>query len=214
MKRIILVAACLAASFGLSACKIVKTQAPDEKSPAADASGDDARISALLAETWEPRLLPVIREKAVPVTDLRNAVAGGIEAAGKAHGKAGSGAGAAWNFAIKGEGKVVEAKLDSRARTLGIDTDGDSSPDVTLQLGPVVKGTALRDFSPFYDFTNFRDQIEFAKLGRALNDTASTALTLPEGDPTGKTATFIGVFAIRSASEPWLITPISVEFAQ
>ncbi|MBD9527372.1 DUF2291 family protein [Paracoccus sp. PAR01] len=212
MKRILLTVACLAAGFGPSACKIVKTDSVEGKAPAADASGDDARIQNLLTDTWEPKLLPTIRDKAVPVADLRAAIAGGLDAAGKAHGKAGSGAGAAWNFAVKGQGKVIEAKLDSRARTMGIDTDNDGAADVTLQLGPVVKGSALRDYSPFYDFTNFRDQIEFAKLGRALNDKATAGLTI-EGDPTGKTASFTGVFAIRSATEDWLVTPISVEVA-
>ncbi|MTH76909.1 DUF2291 family protein [Paracoccus aestuariivivens] len=211
MTRILLTAACLVAAFGLSGCKIVKTQTADEKAPAADASGDDARIQNLLAETWEPKLVPTINEKALPVADLRAAVASGLEAAGKAHGKAGSGAGAAWNFAVKGEGKVVEANLESRARTLGLDTDADGASDVTLQLGPVVKGTALRDFSPFYDFTNFRDQIEFAKLGRALNDVATASVQIPDGDPIGKTAAFTGVIAIRSASEAWLVSPITLE---
>ena len=40
----------------------------------------------------------------------------GLEAAGAAHGNEGSGEGAARNFAVKGEGKVVEANLTSRAR--------------------------------------------------------------------------------------------------
>lgn len=213
MKQLVLTAACLAAGLSLSACKIVKTDGTDDRPPAADASGDDARIAALLEETWRSKLVPAINERALPVADLRAAVAGGLDAAGKAHGKQGSGAGAAWNFAVKGAGKVTEAKLDSRARVLAVDTDGDGAGDVTLQLGPVVKGSALRDFSPFYDFSNFRDQIEFAKLGRALNDAASAGLSLPEGDPLGKTVAFTGVLALKSPTEPWLVTPIAIEVA-
>ncbi|RGP36310.1 DUF2291 family protein [Pseudotabrizicola alkalilacus] len=211
MKQLALTAACVAAVLSLSACKIVKTGGDTDKAPAADASGDDARIAALMTETWEPKLIPAITERALTPAALRTALAGGLEAAGTAHGKAGSGVGAAWNFAIAGEGTVTAAKLDTRARVLDVDTDGDGTADLTLQLGPVVKGSALRDFSPFYDFSGFRDQIEFAKLGRALNDAASARLTVPEGDPTGKTVSFTGVLALKSPTETWLVTPISVE---
>jgi predicted lipoprotein len=213
MKQLTFTAACLAAGLSLSACKIVKTDSGEDRPPAADASGDDARISNLLAETWTPQLIPAINERAIPVADLRAAIASGLEVAGKAHGKAGSGAGAAWNFAVKGQGKVTEANLESRARVLALDTDGDGAGDLTLQLGPVVKGSALRDFSPFYDFSSFRDQIEFAKLGRALNDAAIAGLTVPDGNVQGKTVGFTGVVALKSPTEPWLVTPIAIEVA-
>ncbi len=65
---------------------------------------------------------------------------------------------------MAGTGKIVVANLDTRARTVGLDTDGDGAADVTVQLGPVIKGSALRDVAPFYNFDDFRDQIEFAKL--------------------------------------------------
>ncbi|MDO9638388.1 MAG: DUF2291 family protein [Pseudotabrizicola sp.] len=211
MKQIALTAACLLAALSLSACKIVKTGGDADKAPAADASGDDARIGALMAGTWEPKLIPAITERALTPAALRTAMADGLAAAGTAHGKAGSGAGAAWNFAVSGEGRVTAAKLDTRARVLEVDTDGNGTADLTLQLGPVVKGSALRDFSPFYDFSSFRDQIEFAKLGRALNDAAVARLTVPDGDPTGKTVAFTGVLALKSPTEAWLVTPISVE---
>lgn len=212
MTHLALTAACVAAALSLSACKIVKTGGDDGKAPAADASGDDARIAALMADTWEPKLIPAIQERALTPAALRTAIAGGVEAAGMAHGKAGSGAGAAWNFALTGQGTVIAANLESRARVLEVDSDGDGSADLTLQLGPVVKGSALRDFSPFYDFSGFRDQIEFAKLGRALNDAASAGLTLPEGDLTGRTVAFTGVVALKSPTDAWLVTPIAAEF--
>jgi len=211
MTRISLVVLCAAVAFGTSGCKIVKDVPDDEKAIAADASGDDARTAQRIADTFDAELVPYITDKAIDVAALREALAGGLDAAGAAHGKQGSGAGAAWNFPLKGEGAVVEAKLDSRARTAGLDTDGDGTVDVTLQLGPVVKGTALRDAAPFYNFDDFRDQIEFAKLGRALNDKISEGLVLPEGDITGKTMRFIGVVPLKKADEALVVTPISVE---
>jgi len=211
MKRVILTAACLVAALGISGCKIVKTKPAGDGAPAADASGDDARIAGILAETWDAKLLPMIAEKALPAADLKAKVAAGIDAAG---GSRGAGEGAPWNFAVKGQGKAVAANLTSRARTMDVDVDGDGAADVTLQLGPVVKGSALRDFAPaLYDFTKFRDQIEFAKLGRALNDKAAASVTLPGGDPTGHQVTFLGVVSLKKATDPWLVTPVAVEVA-
>lgn len=204
---------CLLVALALPGCKIVKTLAEGDVSAAAQAgeSGDDARIAALLDETFAAKLLPHVAETAMPLADLRTALAGGLDAAGAAHGQRGAGHGAAWNFAVKGEGKVISANLTSRARKAELDTDGDGAADVTLQLGPVIKGTALRDVAPFYDFNNFRDQIEFAKLARAINDRVSAGLTVPEGDITGKTLAFTGAIPLKKADEALVVTVLTLE---
>ena len=203
----------LMAALALPGCKIVKTVAGAETAAAeAGEAGDDARIAALLDKTYEAELLPLIA-KALPVADLRTALAAGLEAAGAAHGNKGSGEGAAWNFAVKGEGKVVEANLTSRARKAMLDTDGDGKADLTLQLGPVIKGSSLRDVAPFYKFGDFRDQIEFAKLARALNDRASAALQVPEEDLVGKTVGFSGTVDLKAVGDPWLVTAVTLSVA-
>lgn len=203
----------LMAALALPGCKIVKTVAGAETAAAeAGEAGDDARIAALLDKTYEAELLPLIA-KALPVADLRAAVAGGLESAGAAHGNKGSGEGAAWNFAVNGEGKVVEANLTSRARKAMLDTDGDGKADLTLQLGPVIKGSSLRDVAPFYKFGDFRDQIEFAKLARALNDRASAALQVPEEDLVGKTVGFSGTVDLKAVGDPWLVTAVTLSVA-
>lgn len=203
----------LAAALALPGCKIVKTVAEGESAASmAGEAGDDARIAALLDKTYAAELLPLI-DKGLPVAEVRAALAGGLEAAGKAHGNEGSGQGAAWNFAVKGEGTVVEANLTSRARKAMVDTDGDGKADLTLQLGPVIKGSSLRDVAPFYRFGDFRDQIEFAKLARALNDKASAALVVPEGDIVGKTVTFVGTVDLKAASDAWLVTVVTFAVA-
>lgn len=195
------------AALGLTACKIVKTTPEGEAAAAAGTeAGDDAKIAKLVDETLASQLLPLVDKTAQPVADLRAALAGGIDAAGAAHGHRGAGEGAAWNFAVTGQGRVIEANLTSRARKAMLDTDGDGKADVTLQLGPVIKGTALRDLAPFYDFNDFRDQIEFAKLGRAINDRVSAALTVPAGDLTGKTVSFTGAVDLKKPADPWLVT--------
>jgi len=202
--------ACLAA-MGLIGCKIVKNPEPGAATAAASGeAGDDARIAVLLDDTLDSQLLPLIREKAIDWTLLNSAVATGIDAAGAQYGNRGAGEGAAWNFALTGKGTVTEANLQSRARTANLDLDGDGRADLTLQLGPVIKGTSLRDVAPIYSFNDFRDQIEFAKLGRAINDRVTAALSVPEGDLVGQTLGFTGAVTLRSATDTWLVTIIEV----
>ena len=146
------------------------------------------------------------------VAELRAAETADLDAAGEANANRGSGRGAAWNFLVSGTGTVIEAKLDSRARALSLDTDNDGAADLTLQLGPVIRGTALRDAAPFYDFDEFRDQIEFAKLSRALNDRIPDLVTVPEGDLIGTSVSFIGVVPLKKADEKMMVMPIEVTF--
>ncbi|EEW27064.1 DUF2291 family protein [Rhodobacter ferrooxidans] len=199
-------ALCLVTALALPACKIVKTAA-DSDAVAVDP------IAALAEQTFASQLLPLIAEKSSDVASLRTAIASGLDAAGKTHGNRGAGEGAAWNFAVKGSGKVIAANLTSRARKAELDSDGDGAADLTLQLGPVIKGTALRDVAPFYDFGDFRDQIEFAELARAINDKLSAALVVPEGDLVGKTLEFTGVVPLKSAKDAWVVTAVSVTVA-
>lgn len=196
----------------LPACKIVKTPEAGQSAAATTGeAGDDTRIAALLDKTLTADLLPHVAQNARPVSELRAAIAAGLDAAGEKFGHRGAGAGAAWNFAVTGEGRVVEANLTSRARKAMLDTDGDGKSDITLQLGPVIKGTALRDFAPFYDFNDFRDQIEFAKLGRAINDRVSAALVVPEGELAGQTLRFVGAFDLKAPADPWLVTATTLQ---
>jgi predicted lipoprotein len=212
MHRLLLLPLMLGVAVGLPSCKLVKTPsaATTEASGGSQAGGGDA-IAKLAADTFDTKLLPLIAQKARSTADLRADIAAGLDAAGAAHGNRGAGVGAAWNFAVKGEGVIVSANLKSRARKAELDTDGDGAADMTLLLGPVINGTSLRDVAPFYDFGSFRDQIEFAQLARALNDLDSATLTLPEGDLTGKTLVFQGVVPLKSATEAWVVTASSVK---
>ncbi|MCO6409448.1 DUF2291 family protein [Hoeflea alexandrii] len=202
---------CAVAVFSLSGCKLVKNVPEDEKAVSAGASGDEVRTEQRIADTFETRLLPYVRDRALSYQAFRAALAQGLDEAGQSHGNRGSGQGAAWNFAITDSGRIVSAKLDTRARVAELDIDGDGSADVTVQLGPVIRGNALRDIAPFYNFDDFRDQIEFAKLGRALNDQVSAMVQLPEGDLVGRRMAFTGVTPLKKADEAVLVTPISVD---
>ena len=210
MRPTILLAVLLAATAP-AACKLVKNPDPAEAAAKAAAEGGGADVGTM----WTAQVLPHMNDAAVDLAALKAAIAGGLDAAGAAHGFRAKSEGAAWNFPVKLAGTVVAAKTDTRAATADVDIDGDGTADATVQLGPVIRGTTLRDVQPFIDFTAFRDQIAFAELARGLNDQAyKTALEgVPRDGLAGKKVSLVGAFTTKAAGDPVLITPVSFEVA-
>ncbi|MBO0139514.1 DUF2291 family protein, partial [Vibrio sp. Vb2736] len=67
-----------------------------------------------------------------------------------------------WTYAVKFTGKVVAAGTQSRAAPLDVVADGDGKADAKVQIGPALRGTALRDTLDFVNFNEFKNQIEWA----------------------------------------------------
>ena len=115
-------------------------------------------------------------------------------------------------MAVTVTGKVVEVDTEVSAGTAGIDTNGDGKADVTIQIGPVIRGTTIRDILPFISFTSYTNQIDFAQLANAFNDRAYEASSLKATDHKtlkGKTVTLTGVFTADDPTELPLITVTS-----
>ncbi|KUP94599.1 DUF2291 family protein [Tritonibacter horizontis] len=196
----------------LNACKIVKNADPAEAGQAEEAQTDEARMALLSRQIWEPKVLPAVAQLLAPLPDLRAALAEDVDAASAQYGYKPEGEASPWNFAVAGSGRVVETKMKSRAAKVEVDTDGDGAADVTLQLGPIIRGTALRDAMPFLSFSDFRDQIEFAKLAGGLNKMAHETIEIPTEDPIGQTVTFEGVYTFKDLESRPEIVPTSVTF--
>ena len=98
----------------------------------------------------------------------------------------------------------------SRAATITVKTDG--APDATLQIGPVVRGTAIRDMLAYMPFGAFKNQVDYAQFGKALNAKANaTALSkLPRSDLVGHGVTALGVFQAGAGGAPALVTPVEI----
>jgi predicted lipoprotein len=197
-----------------SGCKIVTNPDPNAASETEANQTDEMRMGHYAREIWTSQVLPAVTQHIVPLTDLRAAHSTDEAAAGQAYGMRPEGESNPWNFAVRGTGVIVEANLKSRAAKLQIDTDADGTADITVQLGPIIRGTALRDAMPFIIFTDFRDQIEFAKLARGLNAMAFEGLALPDPDTdiVGQTVTFEGVFTYQNATSKPEIVPTALTF--
>jgi predicted lipoprotein len=199
------------AALTLPGCKFIKTEALAAR--AAAAAKPTAAADA--AGMWSDKVVPHLTEKAVPIADVRAALAADYAEAGKQYGYRENAEGSPFNFVARIVGTVVEANTTSRAATAGVDTDGDGKADVTLQLGPVIKGTSIRDALPFVSFTQYTNQIEFADVAKSFNTVAYDKVLkdVSRDGLVGKKVESVGVFTLRSGTDKILVTPVSLQLS-
>jgi predicted lipoprotein len=94
---------------------------------------------------------------------------------------------------------------------------GSGAATVALQIGPVVRGTALRDASGFIHFSDFTNQFDYASAANALNDHALRTVVGPLSIDAleGRTVTFTGAIgkAARREDGSIEIVPVRVDVA-
>ncbi len=106
---------------------------------------------------------------------------------------------------VKGEGRVLRVDTSSRSGLLFLDLPPyNGRADAAVQIGPVIRGTALRDAMPFIQFSQFTNQLEFARVGNALNERAAK---LPGEAVRGSVVAFTGA---ATGGEPPEIVPVTL----
>ena len=92
---------------------------------------------------------------------------------------------------VKGTGQVTQIHTESQAGTALVEIPG-LVETVALQIGPVVRGTALRDATGAVSFNQFTNQLDYADVAKEMNRRAlqtAFANVDPASLP-GKTITF------------------------
>lgn len=203
--------AALVACLMLGGCKIVPTASKDRQGTTAAAPSQDqaSNPDKMAAAMWDAKVLPYFDERAGPFKEVAALLAKDPDAAGAKWGHRAEAPEAPWFLAVRIAGKVVATDLASRASTASVDSDGDGMADVDLQIGPVIRGTALRDALPFVSFGSFVNQIDYAKFGRALNAYVDrTVLSgLPRDQLVGRTVSVVGALPGAAANARPLVTP-------
>lgn len=201
-----LIAACLT----LSGCKVVATSEKAQSSKPGVGAADNkvADPERMAQEIWGAKVLPYLDRKAGPFPEVMALMHSAPESAANTWGHRAT-EGAPPVVATRLEGRIVSADLASRAAVVGVDADGDGKADVNVQIGPVIRGTALRDALDFVSFDTFANQIEFAKFGKALNGQVDRAVLagLPRENLVGRAAEITGVFPLSKPGETPLVTP-------
>jgi predicted lipoprotein len=197
-------------AMALPGCKIIKTPTAEEKAAETAKSAFDpaAKVEAI----WQSQAIPYLQKRAGDLKDVLALATSSPDEAGAKYGNTRKQASAPWTYAVKLTGKVIAADTGSRAATIDVDADGDGKADAKVQIGPAVRGTALRDTLEFVNFNEFKNQIEWAQFGKAFNEKINTSLlaSLPRDGLTGKTVTVTGAFPLPASGQPPLVTPAEI----
>jgi predicted lipoprotein len=203
------------AAAAMPGCKIVKTPTAEEKAAAAakTAFNPADRVEAI----WQSQALPAIEKRAGDLKDVTMAIAANPDDAGGKFGHRDTHSGnSPWTYLVKTKGKIVVADTQSRAATIDVDADGDGKADAKVQIGPALRGTALRDSLDFVNFNEFKNQIEWAQFGKAFNEKVNTTILqpLPRDGLIGKTVIVTGAFPLPSTGQLPLVTPAVITIGQ
>ena len=161
-------------------------------------------------KVWEEKVLPVIQEKAQDVAKILPEIRADPASAGQKYGRRESTN--PYNYAVKGTGKVIEVHTESQAGTIVLEVPG-LDEKIALQIGPVVRGTALRDATGAAPFDQFSNQLDYAEVSKEMNTRAVKAAFagIDPSSLSGKTITFFGAFTFDPRSKgPVLITPVRI----
>jgi predicted lipoprotein len=196
----------------LSAC-VPWTVRPLESETSAATSSAALTPARYVDAMWDSKLLPAILNSAVDARTLVDALKtspgdalsryGHQEANGPAY------------FQVKGEGVVTSVDTRSRVGLALVDIPPlDHQPDVSIQIGPVLRGTALRDATGLVRFTDFVNQLQFADVANELNDRVLKTVLSPVGRAAlkGKTVTFVGAVAAEPDAAPPLREVMPIRF--
>jgi predicted lipoprotein len=191
----------------LVAAMALDTTYKDSDAPKTTAGGREAFEPAEYGAKTYPKAVAALEKEAQPLPELVPAMRKDLDAAGKQFGhREGS---SPYSFATTGEGVAGETKSGlMRVRVPGVP----KSTTVSLQVGPAINGTAIRDAAGFINFNQFVNQVDFADAATALNSQVK-AKVLKGIDPNslkGKTVSFTGAFTALGPTVV-TITPVKLE---
>lgn len=139
------------------------------------------------------------------LTDLQSDEQATSEELGRRDGEA------AYTFAVTATGTIEEGGFGQVNLAVEGVPDGVT---VSIQTGPALMGTALRDVTGETTFDMFENQIDYAQVGLSLNEPLKTGV-LADNDLAsmlGQRITVVGAFAYSDADHV-VITPVSIEAA-
>ena len=148
-----------------------------------------------------------ITARAVALDEVAAALAEDPQAAGEQFGQR-SGAGS-FTYAVEVTGTAGEA----RGGLLPVEVPGlPRGTTVSVQVGPAINGTALRDATGAVSFNDFVNQLDYANAAIGLNERmkATVLADIEPGSLAGRTVTVIGATAPLNP-QLLTVTPISLE---
>jgi predicted lipoprotein len=166
--------------------------------------------AAIFVDGIWAKLVPLFEDKAQDIAKVLPEIRANPDAAGEKYGR--REATNPYNYMVKGTGKVTEINTASAAGTAIVEILG-LDEKVALQIGPVVRGTALRDATGLVSFNQFSNQLDYADVSKEMNTRALKTVfaSVPAASLAGKSVTFFGAFTFDPHSKSAvLITPVKI----
>jgi predicted lipoprotein len=166
--------------------------------------------AAVFVDGFWAKLVPLFEDKAQDIAKVLPEIRANPDAAGEKYGR--REATNPYNYMVKGTGKVAEINTTSAAGTAIVEIPG-LDEKVALQIGPVVRGTALRDATGLVSFNQFSNQLDYADVSKEMNTRAlkTVFVSVPAASLAGKSVTFFGAFTFDPHSKSAvLITPVKI----
>ena len=145
---------------------------------------------------WSAKLTPAVLNGAVDARVLLDALAASPADAAQRYGH--REANGPVYFLVKGQGTVTVVDTRSRIGLALVDVAPyDGRADISIQIGPVLRGTALRDATGIVRFTDFVNQLQFADVANELNSRVMKTVIAPldAAKLKGRVVAFAGVLA-------------------
>ena len=174
---------------------------PETKAP--------ATAAAYVDSIWSSGLVSAVMNGAVDARILLDAVAASPAEARTRYAHS-------CCFLVKGTGTVLSLDARSRVSLALVDiAPFDGKPDVSIQIGPVLRGNSLRDATGIVRFTDFTNQLQFADAGNEINERVLKTVLAPVVNDlaAGCTIRFAGALEAKQNSSPALAELVPVQLA-
>jgi predicted lipoprotein len=202
---------CLVFTIGMSisGCTLatIRPLDPVTGKPIIGNEAEQFNAATYVQSVWDTQVLPVFEENTTDVNTVLSALRENKNAASEKHGH--HDGQQPYSFVVSGSGVVMSVNTESRAGLALVDTTGDGTPDLSLAIGPVIRGTAIRDSMPFISFNQFTNQMQYASVSNEMNALVNTKVIAPLGDIKtleGKKITFAGSFTLAELDQI-VVTP-------
>ncbi len=184
----------------------------EKKATAVSNSDSGKDMKGYVTDIWAAKIIPEFDKNAQELSVVLAGLKADPEGFAKKFGKRNNNF-SPMNYIVKGKAVVKAMKTKSAAGTISLDVrDLSGKKDVVIQVGPVIKKSAIRDSLSFIDFNDFQNQIEFGELSKEIKNYIldNVVKDIKEKDLVGKEIEFEGAFTFDKRRGKVLISPVKI----
>lgn len=163
-----------------------------------------------VASIWDSAALPELTGKAVDLSTFLTEANGDLKSLAEKYGKYSMGTSGELNYTVKGTAKVAEVNTEKKTGYIVVTLDDYTGPiAIQMQVGPVFKGTSVRDSLEIIKFEDYKNQVDYAAVSQSIH-TLITSTIIDKIDVSslvGKQIDFTGCFT-ADKEDQILITPV------